>query len=250
MLTAHMDLFNPLSTTGILVWLDGDQQTFLGTTFGFRTPLHFLTAAHCVRDLDPAGVAVVLPREPTPLRYPVKTIHRHPTADLALLTLHSDAAARPFLSTLEATQHQLGIEFFAYGYPENVLSAHEREPTARLFGGIIQRYFTNPSFMGYSYEAAEMSIPAPAGLSGGPLFHAHGPQRLIGVVTENFDSTTLLESVEEINTRSEKRTIRHERMISYGLTLILHPLIGWLETYVPSAQAALDQQARADAEQQ
>ena len=58
----------PPLNPGVLVQLDGDQQTFLGTTFGFRTRLHFLTAAHCVGDLDPSAVAVVLPREPTPLQ--------------------------------------------------------------------------------------------------------------------------------------------------------------------------------------
>lgn len=93
-----------------------------------------------------------------------------------------------------------------------------------------------------------MSVAAPAGLSGGPVFHAHGTQQLFGIVTENFDSTTLLEAVEEINTQREKRTIRYQRVISYGVTLLLDPLIGWLETYVPPAQAALEQQARADAE--
>lgn len=241
--------FNPLSTTGVLVRLDGDQQRFLGTTFGFRTRRHFLTAAHCVGDLGPSAVAVVLPREPTPQQYSVKNIELHPRADLALLTLHSEAVPPPFLSTLSGAQHQLGIEFFAYGYPENVLSAHDREPTARLFAGIIQRYFTNLSYMGHSYEAAEMSVAAPAGLSGGPVFHAHGTQQLFGVVTENFDSTTLLEAVEEINSRSEKRTIQYQRVISYGVTLLLDPLVSWLETHLPSAQAALDEQARADAEQ-
>jgi hypothetical protein len=237
---------NPLSATGLLTQLDRDREVFLGTACGFRTPRHFLTAAHCVGDLDAASVAVVLPHEPTPHRRPVKTIDRHPKADLALLTLVNDAVPQPFLTTLSPAEHRLGIDFFAYGYPENILTIDQREPTPRLFAGIIQRYFTHQSFMRYSYEAAEMSIPAPAGLSGGPVFHHHGTQQLFGVVTENFDSTTLLEAVELISTQTEKRTVQYQRMISYGVTLLLDPLVGWLQTYVPSAQQALNEQSQKD----
>jgi hypothetical protein len=239
---------NPLSTTGLLTRLDNGREIFLGTAFGFRTRRHFLTAAHCVGDLDASSLAIVLPRAPAPGHIFVKTIDRHPKADLALLTLVSDAAPQGFLSTLSPTEHLLGIDFFAYGFPENVLSVDQREPTPRLFAGIFQRYLTQQSFMGYSYEAAELSIPAPAGLSGGPVFHAHGAQQLIGIVTENFDSTTTLESIEEINARNEKRTIRNQRVISYGVTLLLDPLLGWLESYVPSAQVTLDEQSQADQE--
>lgn len=91
--------FNPLSTTGVVVRLDGDQQRFLGSTFAFRTRLHFLTAAHCVGDLDPSAIAIVLPRQPTPQQYSVRSIDRHPKADLALLTLDSEAVPFPFLLT-------------------------------------------------------------------------------------------------------------------------------------------------------
>ena len=72
--------------------------------------------------------------------------------------------------------------FLGFGYP--VEGSANSLPVPRLVKGHFQRYF------GYaapgsteSYFAGEMSIPAPAGLSGGPLSYEACPQELIAVVT-------------------------------------------------------------------
>jgi hypothetical protein len=43
-----------------------------------------------------------------------------------------------------------------------------------------------------------MSIPAPAGLSGGPLFRPGAPPMVTALVTENLQSTTFLDQIETI----------------------------------------------------
>jgi hypothetical protein len=85
---------------------------------------------------------------------------------------------------------------------------------------------------GYEYDAAEMSIGAPAGLSGGPLVR-HDHPLIIGLVTENHRSTTFLQAVEEIQKGGSvyKETI-HE-MITYGIALLLQPLDAFLSQHIP-----------------
>src|SRR5436305_455579 len=61
--------------------------------------------------------------------------------------------------------HGLGEDFVAYGYPESIFGSDARQPTPRLFKGHYQRFLHYRSFMGYHYDAGELSIGVPAGLS-------------------------------------------------------------------------------------
>ena len=224
---------NPLKSTALLGLNDGGATTtFLGTAFAFRSRQHFVTAAHCVGDSQPSVLSITVPI--TGQALVVAEIHHHPSADIALLTVAQDAPeVEPYWNALGNLN--LGHEFFAFGYPENVLAVDARAPTARLFVGHVQRLFAHRSYLGFEYEAIEMSMAAPAGLSGGPLFAPDAPTMVGGVVVENFDSTTLLESIEEVSTPSEKRTIRNQRVISYGIAVHFWPIREWLEQFVPSA---------------
>ena len=160
----------------------------------------------------------------------VEAIDRHPEADLAVLRVDRDAAqgVEPFWRALPA---RFGEPFIAFGYPENVFGEDSGQPTARLFRGHYQRFFENHSRMGYRYEAGEMSIPSPRGLSGGPLFRVGAPMYALGLAAENFQSTTGLE------------------VISYGVAVMLAPLEGWLDERLPEFDTkAYHARQRADRE--
>jgi hypothetical protein len=83
-----------------------------------------------------------------------------------------------------------------------------------------------------------LSIPAPRGLSGGLIFWPDAQYVLNGVVTENIESKTAVEEHEEETKPGEKRTLRVERVISYGVAVVLHPLSDWLDPQVPTIAQA------------
>jgi hypothetical protein len=128
--------------------------------------------------------------------------------------------------------YSLGEQFHAFGYPEDV-AADVPGPTPRLFTGHFQRFFDYHSFAGFRYPAGELSLPAPAGLSGGPLFRPGAPQMVTGLVAENFESRTTLESVEEVSGGGERTIHTTARVISYGVAVMLAPLGEWLTEHVP-----------------
>jgi S1-C subfamily serine protease len=228
---------NPSHATGLLGLYDGGEgpAKFLGSTFAYRSSQHFLTAAHCVGDVGAGSLTVTIPHAER--AWPVATVERHPSADLAVVALHEEVPdLEPFWGTV--SNLAMAEEFYAFGYPADVLGANASMPTPRAFVGHFQRFFEYTSFAGFVYACGEMSIPAPSGLSGGPLFRPAAPQMVTAVAADNLESTTLLDAVEEISTASEKRTIRYQRVISYGVAVLLHPLSDWLDERVPS-QAAL-----------
>ena len=124
----------------------------------------------------------------------------------------------------------LGEEFYAFGYPPSVFGPSASEPTARLFTGNFQRFIDHQSHLGYRYIAGEMSIACPQGLSGAPVFRPGAPVMLLGLVTENLQTYTALESVEEVIERGEVRRTEVRNVINYGVTLMLHELQPWLDS--------------------
>lgn len=89
-----------------------------------------------------------------------------------------------------------------------------------------------------------MGIPAPGGLSGGPVFPQEPVNLVSGLVTENYESTTRLQAVEDINAAGEKRTIQYQTVISYGIAALLDPLRDWIEERVPSIEVAMRRRQR------
>jgi hypothetical protein len=104
---------------------------------------------------------------------------------------------------------------------------------SRLFTGNYQRFFRHRDLEEREYDAGEMSIPAPAGLSGGPVFRPGAPTMLTGVVTANFDSYTGLEAHDEEDNDGRKRTVQYRRVISYGIALRLAKFSEWLDENIP-----------------
>jgi hypothetical protein len=227
-----------LATGLVLVGAAQAQPIPIGSCFAFRKRDVLLTAAHCV----PAGFEVhVWFNSPTRKRLERATVNRHPTADLAVLQIEAPKE-EPFFAkhVLGPAKHEvrLGGDFLAFGYPvdgPSDLSEDGQRPTARLFKGHFQRYFSHTSHTGHNYWAGEMSVPAPTGLSGGPVVWRENPSAVCGVVTTNLETHAILDHVEEV--QEDGRTIRMEarRVVHYGLALmLLGNLDPWLATHAPA----------------
>lgn len=164
----------------------------------------------------------------------------HTEADLAILESPPDddddmKGYPPGAFTNFVGNWSLGEEFMAYGFPMEGPSREPsvQTPTPRLFRGHYQRFFDFQSPGGYRYVAGEMSIPAPAGLSGGPIFRPGAPSLITGVVASNTESYSTLDWVEEVQAEGATRVEAHHRVVSYGAAVILSPLEGWLDAKVP-----------------
>jgi hypothetical protein len=209
--------------------------TFIGTCFAYRRQGHFITAAHCLGDLQADQLGVM-----TPQRALIKSaiaLTRHPTADIAIIetpTVHVEGdVVEPF--ELIVSNWSLGEDFFAFGYPVDVLGPDPDKPTERLFKGHFQRFLDHKSqHLPFHYLAAELSIASPTGLSGGPLFRPAAHTVLLGMATENLTSTTSLESVEKLQ-RGEEVVEKHshERVIEYGVALMLSGVSDWIDSHIP-----------------
>jgi hypothetical protein len=232
--------FDPLLASGMVTQVHPNvtQQDFLGSCAAFRRPHVVLAASHCVP--HNVSLAVWFPNRSE--HRAVRRVERHPTADLAVLIcetqMNDEVTHIPHNAFWEpARSHTLtlGRDFMAHGYPPEAPweNPDDQRPAARLFRGHYQRFFTKKTPSGYSYLAGEMSIPAPAGLSGGPAFGIQGDFYLDGIVTANHETYSLLDSTEEIETGGNVTRVESRRVIAYGITLVLYPLLTWLDSLIP-----------------
>jgi hypothetical protein len=160
----------------------------------------------------------------------------HPAADLAILHVVSTPGPpdEPF-SYIGGLA--LGIDFYAYGFPEDLQQPPAEGDRARLFVGHIQRVMTYQQAP-YRYVAAELSVGVPVGLSGGPVFYTDHPGTgaVFGVATTNVDSATASEAFEEVEEHFEDgRVVRTEyrRVITYGIALLLPNMRDWIDAEIP-----------------
>lgn len=169
-----------MTATGLVVQRDGDLPTVLmGTCSAYLTRHHYITAAHCV----PGGYDLAVVEMVGGRLRGVERIDRHPDRDLALLSLN----VRDPTNGLDAMVYQRpenqvidGGDFIGFGYP--VEGRENTVPVGRLFKGHFQRYFGyEPPNGSGAYFAGEMSIPAPAGFSGGPLAYIARPEQRVAV---------------------------------------------------------------------
>jgi hypothetical protein len=226
---------NPLNGVGLVFEeRDGAMPAFLGTCFAYRNRAYFLTAAHVVADRQLARLAVLSPREgvfSTP-----RAVHLHPEADIAILVLHPPGREiiEPFWGSV--SNYALGEEYFAYGFPEDYRGPRQGQPTARLFRGYFQRFMPHVSHMRYKYIAGELSTPCPGGLSGGPLFRPGAQVMLTGLVTENIEAATFLDSQEVVVAEGKVVNEHYRRVINYGIALMLDQVESWINEYVPARE--------------
>jgi len=185
----------------------------------------WLTASHCV----PGGHRLVLLRHGLfKHELVVSEVHRHPDLDLAMIrvSLVGDTApsgledhflAQPANKLLE------GGDFIGFGYPIDAI-----DPIGRLLKGHFQRYFSYSPPHGKPYFAGEMSVPAPGGFSGAVLSYAHDLKAAAAIVTSNWETSTTVDSYEEVQDGGNvyKETIK--RVVTYGIAMMLTSHVDWL----------------------
>ena len=140
----------PFYSTGLLfrVATDGDP-AFLGTCFAYRESSTFVTAAHCVRGVSIDQLGITLPLIDHGDFIHVRLARIHAEADVAVLRT-DEVTARDFAPfTGQSALHSWGEPVMALGYPmDNADDTGDEErddalrPTARLFTGDVQRFFT------------------------------------------------------------------------------------------------------------
>lgn len=217
--------------------------TFLGTCFAYMSERVFLTAAHCVRGASKQQIGVFRSGDGRFSITAADDVVCHPRADLAIVHLAKVAPARlggidftdtevsPFRGNLAPVEP--GTDFVAYGFPEDVFnqskSRHRTQNVvARVFKGHFQRFLKHRSYLGYEYEAGELSVPCPAGLSGGPLYPVNQRGLLFGMVTENLESYTTVQEIETTEADGRINRVEHRRVINYGIALMLRDVHGWI----------------------
>lgn len=226
-----LDFFPRLATGAILFAPPDGAWEFSGTGAMYLRPYVILTAAHCVPDVAGGRLAFKSPME-TDGRLAEQVI-RHPTIDLAAMVISKEAKSPPN-GVYTEIGHTLvdGGDFIAFGYP-----AEEVTHVPRLFKGHYQRHFEYRSPDGRKYFAAELSVPAPAGLSGGPVSSAHRPQVLDAIVTANHDSSLVIDSFEEEERNGTVWRAKITRVVPYGIAAMLVPadVQEWIHTIVDLA---------------
>lgn len=206
---------------------------YTGTCALYVRPNVAVTAGHCVRA---DGVQYAVAARTAPDAWIASGVYRHPKADVAVLVGRNEDVSMNdsirLYSDVDRTMSE-GRDFIAYGYPAEEGSG----AVPRYFKGHFQRYFGYPDPRGRVYFAGEMSIPAPAGLSGGPVSAPSTPDKLIGIVTTNHDSYLVEDSYvqEERDGRISRGEIR--RVVSYGIAAMLvhEEFSTWLKDIVEEA---------------
>ena len=216
--------------------LEDFDRVFLGTCCAFRQTNIFLTARHCIGDDDTRLFVATAGQAPCDPLLAVTSVDHPENADLAVLKLDEGAwpaGVEPFVELLPEPS-ALATEFMAYGFPEDAPALNSKPgPVPRVFRGHVQRvlYFERPP---YRYQAIEMSVPSPAGLSGGALFCTGNHSRMLGIAAENVNSTSYVGRFEE-TTADGVTTRQIERdHVQYGIAVDLHRLTPWLDEVVPA----------------
>lgn len=223
--------FEPLNAVGFVGHLVGrrpgiiDVGDILGSCFSFRTPTAVIAAAHCTGTLESDELVVGFLPSLTACR--VRSIARHATADIAILHIEPPAPTDE-VTPFQDIERDLGIgtDVAAIGFTPDTFSGATQH-SRRMFRGHVQRYFSYTSPLKYKYQAIELSFASPGGLSGGPLFRVPS-FALMGVMCENVESHTVLDSIEEILTEREYKLLESKRIINYGVAARLDKLEPWL----------------------
>lgn len=238
MRVARSDAYNPNafepSSAVALVGIHGDGAfASTGSAFRFGHDRVLLTARHCIAPGHELAVRF-LASEMTI----VERVLEHPVADVAALVVRGQPdpslTNRAFAEVSRSAYG--GDEFVSYGFPTEGPTYHEvvGTPTPRVFTGHYQRFLDFVSVEGYRYRAGEMSIAAPSGLSGAPMFRRHNPSAITGLVTTNMDAYALIDSVLEKDELG-RPTYREEarRVLSYGIALQVVDLREWIRDAIP-----------------
>lgn len=203
---------------------------FAGTGFGIHRRGLVLTASHVLANETKPDEVFLGVGDGRLVR--AQHIERHPEADLAALVIDRDRAPLCF-SLGEPPEgfgdFPLGTEISSYGFPyrDEVNGRKTLEP--RLMRGYIQRHFRHGSpHPRRHFHAIELSFPVSLGQSGSPVFLDHAVQSAIAVVTDNFDSSRVVEEEEEHKQDGSTAIYQTSRIISFGIGAVLWRHADWL----------------------
>ena len=172
---------------------------FLGSCFCVLKAEVFVTAAHCVDGIPREELWINHIAGPDPAQFsPAKQVKLVEQGDLAVIVTEAPEArwVTPFQSVKYSVDY--GERVCAFGYPESIISDPPAEATARFFRGYVQRPFMYCNRSGKRYKAFELSFSCPNGLNGGPVFLEADPVTVIGVVTANVKSYTVIDEEEDV----------------------------------------------------
>ncbi len=206
----------------------------LGSCFAYKHSHTLITAAHCVRGLDRQDVGFAIPTgDVNDEGLSVNEIACHPTADIAVVKI-ADLGPLKILEYFWdfETAAGWGDEVMAFGFPADASLEAGVRPTPRMFRGFIQRYFHHKSFQGFEYLAAELSVGAPAGLSGGPVCWTRDQSKVLAVVAENLESSTFLAKIEDVDENGQRYRQETRHIINYALGVALYDVAEWLEEQI------------------
>jgi hypothetical protein len=215
--------------TPIAALSEAGRWNFAGTAFCFRAPEYLVTASHCIGDLPTARIGYAADQSTRIV--PLMEVHRHPTADIAIMRIPEPSPFVPFWNFVG--NYGLGEEFRTFGFPYEDLRDGRKNLLPRWFHGYFQRVF-DYEHGPWKYSAAEINTPAPLGLSGAPLFRPGAEQMVTGVVTANFSSELVEDYYEEEDKKGGRTVHRTARITTYGVALLLQPLAEWLNAHLPA----------------
>ena len=232
-----MSLHDPLASTALLL-CDDDQGRahFAGTCLPFRSPSHFLTAAHCVKGVAPERLSVSTYLDEVERGFDVDSVTQHPKADIALVHTSESFAGilKPFQSVNGV--YGAGDGVAAFGYPEDATDSGLK-PVPRMFRGFLQRVFDHKSYLGYEYVADEFSFSIPQGLSGGPVVFDRNPMEVGAVAVESVEAATYIRTITEIVEQHREYHEKVQAVVQYGIAVRLEHVEDWLDQHVPRAGA-------------
>ena len=218
---------------GVYLHTAGEQDpAFLGSCSALGRATHFVTAAHCVRNLsvDELRISHWGQRQGEPFSR-VTACEIDVGADLAVLQTEvaNPQSIQPFQALSAGVA--FGEPVSSIGWPVGILAEY-REAALRVMRGYVQRQFFYRGLLGGTYQALELHFASPPGLSGAPVFLDAHPFILLGVMTENFQSLTRIDSVEEEKAPGEFRRIETHEMVTYGVAVNPFHAIRFLEDVI------------------
>lgn len=221
------------SATGI-IFSKNEPAMPLGSCFALGAPDRFVAAYHCVKGRDRTTLQVNhCGLGADKHMHEVYSVSSLPEFDVAVLHVEvpEPGLIRPFLGVQGAAY--LGTPITCIGWPVDIIGSSNKDQL-RYMRGYLQAMRFHDGQTGHRYPAWELSFLAAAGLSGAPVFADATPQFVLGQITENFQTTTVLESEEEIDSDGRRVIYRNRSFISYGLATNLWYALPFLEDSIGS----------------
>ena len=83
-------------------------------------------------------------------------------------------------------------------------------------------------FKEYEYEACELSFPITGGMSGSPVLLSRDSSKCVGVITQSYESSIVVDYYEEHISANNKEIHKVSKVVSYGLCVYLLRYKNWI----------------------